>query len=242
MRTLGVHSVFVLDDQNPFAVPLASILSGGLASAGIHLAGHESISTRPGSTYEKLVERISASGADAVFLAGEGDAKGEGRTAAALWRALHRSDPQLRLLASSGMLTPGFVSNLGAAEASTDLTTPVLSDGSYPPAAQGVLGDYRRTFGTAGGPWALYGYESMRLVLDAVAAAGRHATDRREVIKRLFEAPASDSVLGPLAIKSSGESTLARYGVDTVKNGSAVFLRAIDLPPAEGSGATGATR
>jgi branched-chain amino acid transport system substrate-binding protein len=237
MKSLGVHSAYVLDDQNPFAVPLAMILAGQLASGGIHLAAHESIATTPGASYAKLVEKISASGADAVFLAGEGSAPGEGKPAAALWRAIHRADPQLKLLASSGMLTPGFVSNLGAAATSTYLTTPVLSASSYPPVAQHVLADYRRSFGAEGGPWALYGYEAMRLVLDAIAAAGSHATDRREVIARMFDAPARETVLGPVAITKSGESTLARYGVDTVRGGAPVFLRTVSLSAPERAGA-----
>jgi branched-chain amino acid transport system substrate-binding protein len=241
MKQLGVRGVYVLDDQNPFAVPLATIVAGELASAGIHLAGRESVATTPGSSYKKLAETISASGADAVFLAGEGHATGEAQAAAALWRALHRADPSLKLLASSGMLTPGFLSNLGPAEASTYLTTPVLSDSSYPAAAQRVVSDYQRTFGSAAGPWALYGYAAMKLVLDAVAAAGPHATDRRAVISRLFNAPPRASVLGPLAIQKGGESTLARYGIDRVSNGSAVFLRAVDLPHAESSTASAQT-
>jgi len=229
MKSLGIHSVYVLDDQNPVSVPLATIVAGDAKSAGIRLTGRESVPTTRGSVYEKLVEKIANSGADAVFIAGEGTP-----AAARLWQALHRTDPQLKLLASSGMLTPRFVSNLGAAGPSSYLTTPLLSDSSYPAAAQRVLADYHRSFNAPADPWALYGYEAMKLVLDAVAASGPHATDRREVISRVFKAPPRESVLGPLAIRPNGERTLSPYGVDTVKDGKAVFLRAIDLAHGDG--------
>jgi branched-chain amino acid transport system substrate-binding protein len=224
MRSLGVSSVYVLDDGNPFAMALATIVAGDAAEAGIHVINHESVATAPGSTYGKLAESVAASGAGAVFLAGEG-----GAGAATMWRELQHADPRLKLLASSGMAIPSFVASLGAAAGSTYLTTPALSASSYPASAQRVLADYRRRFGTQAGAWALYGYETMRLVLDAIAAAGSHATNRREVTAHLLDATPRDTVLGRIAISPTGESTLSRYGVDTVSEGKLRFLRAIDL-------------
>jgi branched-chain amino acid transport system substrate-binding protein len=231
MRSLGISSLYVLDDQNPFAMALAAIVAQDAAAAGIHVITHESVSTAPGSTYGKLAENVAASGANAVFLAGEG-----GAGAAEMWRALERSDPRAKLLASSGMATPSFVSSLGAAAPNTYLTSPALSVSSYSPAAQRVLSDYRRVFGTPAGAWALYGYESMRLVLDAIAAAGPRATDRHEVIAHLFDARPRDTVVGRVSIRPNGESTLSRYGVDTVRDGKLRFLRAIDVSRGEGGG------
>jgi branched-chain amino acid transport system substrate-binding protein len=225
MRSLGLHSVYVLDDMDPFASALATIVSGKAHAAGIHVAAHESVSTAPGSSFEKLVEAISASGAEAVFMAGDGNA-----TSARLWRELHRTDPRLRLLADSAMSSGPFASHLGAAAASTYMTTPLLSSASYPPQAQRVLAAYRRAFGSPAGPWALDGYATMRMVLDAIDSAGRDATDRRTVIKRLLGGPAQQSVLGPMAIRPNGESTLSSYGVDRISHGTPTFLRALPLP------------
>jgi branched-chain amino acid transport system substrate-binding protein len=226
MRSLGIKSVYVLDDMDPFASALATIVAGKAQAAGIHVPAHESISTAPEGSFEKLVETISASGAQAVFMAGEGNA-----SSARLWRELHRADPRLVLLADSGMANSAFTSHLGAAASKTYLTTPLLSSASYPPEAQRVLGAYRRAFGSSAGPWALAGYAAMRMVLDAIDAAGHDATDRRTVIARLLGAPQRESVLGPMSIRSNGNSTLSRYGVDTVSsNGRPTFQRALSLP------------
>ncbi|HUH81091.1 MAG TPA: branched-chain amino acid ABC transporter substrate-binding protein [Solirubrobacteraceae bacterium] len=230
MRSLGVHRVYVLDDMDPFASALATIVAGKAQAAGIRVQAHEGISTVRGASFEKLVENVSASGADAVFMAGEGSA-----STARLWRELHRADPQLNLLADSSMANGPFPAHLGAAAAGTYLTTPLLSTASYPPQARRVLAAYRRAFGTRAGPWALYGYAAMRMVLDAVDSAGRDATDRRTVIARLLGAPPQESVLGPIAIGSDGESTLTRYGVDTISDGTPTFLRAVTLPATAGA-------
>jgi branched-chain amino acid transport system substrate-binding protein len=225
MRSLGVHSVYVLDDLDPFATALATIVAGDAQSAGIQVPAHESISTVAGSSFGPVVKTISESGAEAVFMAGEGNA-----TTAHLWRQLHNADPQLKLLADSEMSSGPFASHLGAAAAATYMTTPLLSSASYPAQAQSVLSTYRRAFGSVAGPWALYGYATMRMVLDAIATAGSHATDRRTVIKSLLGAPPQQSVLGPIAIRADGESTLTRYGVDTIDDGTPTFLRAVTLP------------
>ena len=230
MKALGVRSVYVLDDQDPFEVPLAAIVAGDASRrAGIDVAGarqHPQHGAAASTTGE--VEKVATSGAQAVFFAGRRQP-----ATAALWRALHAADPQLLLLARARCSNSTVHLAIGAAGASTYLTTPVLALAATRPAAR-VLADYRHEFGGEAGPYALYGYEAMKAVLDAIAASGIHATDRREVISRVLKAPPRASVLGPLAIRPNGERTPAPYGVDTVKDGKAAFLRAVDLAHGEG--------
>jgi len=154
----------------------------------------------------------------------------------ALWRQLHSADPDLLLLGSSSMAGESFTSQIGAAAANTYLTTPVLAPGLYPPAGQRVLRDYRRAFGGAeGGPYALYGYEAMSVVLEAIRSAGARGNDRQTVIDRVFATRNRDSVIGRYSIESDGETTLSRYGVDRVLDGRPVFDRAIDVQQASSS-------
>jgi branched-chain amino acid transport system substrate-binding protein len=224
MRTLGVHKLYVLDDEDPFEVPLASIVAGDATKAGIAVAAHDSISTVTGSTYTGEIEKIVESGAHAVFLAG-----GDGPGVVALWRALHSADPHLLLLGSSGMVSEAFTSQIGPAASSTYLSTPILATSLYPRYAQRVLEDYGRTFGGERGPYVLYGYEAMSVVLSAIRAAGARGNDRQAVIDRFFATRDRASVLGRYSMQANGETTLSRYGVDRVRGGRAVFFRAIDL-------------
>ena len=224
MGLLGVHSVYVLDDQGAFEMPLADIVAREAGRAQIKVLAHDSIATTPGATFTGEVEKISESHAQAVFLAGSA-----GTGAATLWRELHHADPQLRLLGSSELASEAFTDHLGTAAANTYLTTPALAISQYPASAQRVLDDYRRTFGVQGGLEALYGYEAMTLVLDAIRAAGEHGNDRQTVIDRVLSTRDRDSVIGEYSIAADGESTISRYGVDRVQEGRPVFYRAIDL-------------
>jgi branched-chain amino acid transport system substrate-binding protein len=224
MRSLGVRRLYVLDNQDPFEEPLAQIVAGDAEQAGITVLAHDSISTEPGAVFTGEVEKIVQHHAQAVFLAGA-----EGAGTVALWRSLHAASPRLLLLGSSAMVGEAFTSQIGAAAAKTYLTTPVLGTSQYPPAAQGVLREYRKTFAAEGGPYVLYGYEAMTLVLDAIRSAGARGNDRQTVIDRLFATRNRNSVIGRYSIEADGETTLSSYGVDRVRHGRAVFYRAIDV-------------
>jgi branched-chain amino acid transport system substrate-binding protein len=224
MQSLGVHRLYVLDDQDPFQMPLADIVANYAEREGVKVIEHDSLSTAVGAAFTGEVEKIAASGAQAVFLAG-----GEGHGTVALWRDLYRADPSLLLLGSSSMDSESFTSQIGAAGANTYLTTPLLPVRLYPPAAQRVLRHYRSVFGVEGGPEALYGYESMELVLDAISGAGARGNDRQTVIAHVFDTRRRNSVIGRYSVQSNGETTLSRYGVDRVVGGRPVFLRAVPI-------------
>jgi branched-chain amino acid transport system substrate-binding protein len=226
MQSLGVHRLYVLDDQDPFEQPLAELVAAGAQRAGISLAAHDSIATTAltSPAYAGEVEKIERTRPDAVFFAG-----GAQPGPVALWHALHHADPKLLLLGPSTLDDPSFTAAIGAAGAQTYLTTPILPLADYPPQAARVLADYRRTFGGRPGPYALYGYEAMSVVLDAIRRAGDRGNDRQAVIDRFFKTTNRRSVLGTYSVLSSGETTLSRYGVNRVSDGHAVFSRAFDV-------------
>jgi branched-chain amino acid transport system substrate-binding protein len=225
MRTLGVHKLYVLDDQDPFEVPLAEIVASEAGRAGIRVAAHDSVVTSAGSVFTGEVEKIVRSGADAVFLAA---APTPG--VALLWRELHSADPQLLLLGTATLVSPAFTSIIGSAASQTYLTTPILAASDYPSPAARVLADYRAHFGGLPGGYALYGFETMSVVLDAIRRAGAQGNNRQVVIERFFAMKDRDSVLGRYSMQANGETTLSRYGVDRVSGGKAEFYRAFDLP------------
>jgi len=224
MGEMDVHRVYVLDDQDPFDVPLAQIVAGDAERAGIAVAGEDALDMIDATKFTGEVEKISKSGAQAIFFAGE-----DGPGPVALWRELHSADPSLLLLGSGALASESFTSRLGAAAAGTYLTTPVLASSLYPPPSTRVLADYRRNFGGEPGAYALYGYEAMSVVLHSIRAAGSRGNDRQSVINRFFATRNRDSVLGRYSIEPDGETTLGLYGVDRVVSGQPVFYRAINV-------------
>lgn len=226
LRALGVRRVYVLADQDPFDSPLAAILVGDARAAGIEAVGPDTVTVAPGANLTGEVSKIAASGAQAVFVSATATAQ-----AAQLFGELHSAAPQLSLLASSSMLDPVFTASLGAAEAVSTVASPLLPVRSYPPAAQRVMREYRRQFGEAADPYALYGYEAMSAVLAAIRAAGPRGDDRQAVIDRLLSTHERRSVLGTYSMRPSGETTLSTYAIDRIAHGRPVFWRAFGTSP-----------
>ena len=229
MKSLGVHTLYVLDDQDAFQAPLADIVASDAEAAGIEVLAHDSISTEATAVFTGEVEKIAEKEAQAVFLAG-----GEGQGTAAFWRALYEAQPHMLLFTSATSLAETFAAKIGAAAANTYLTTPILPNRLYPASAQRVLRHYRSVFGEEGGAYALYGYEAMELVLDAVRSEGARGNDRDAVIAHVFATENRNSVLGRYSVQPDGESTLGLYGVERISGGRTVFDRAIEIGKGHG--------
>ncbi len=124
-----------------------------------------------------------------------------------------------------------FTSNLGAAEGTTFVGSPVLATHLYPASAQRVLTQYRHRFAASPEPYVLYGYEAMSVTLAAIRAAGVRGDDRKAVIESFFATHDRDSVLGEYSIHPSGETTLSSYAIDRVARGAPVFWRSLQVSP-----------
>jgi branched-chain amino acid transport system substrate-binding protein len=224
MHGLGVRRLYVLDDQDPFELPLAQMVVTDAEHAGISVAEHDSLDTTASTEFTGEATKVAESGAQAVFFAG-----GTEPGAVALWKELHNADPRLWLLGSSTMVNATFTSEIGAgADARTLLTTPVLPVSHYPASARPVLADYRRQFHEQPEAYALFGYEAMHVTLQAIRRAGARGNNRQAVIDALFAAGQHDSVIGRYAIEPDGETTLPSYGVDRVSGGQPVFWRELN--------------
>ena len=178
MRALGVHKLYVLDDQDPFEMPLAQIVAGEAERAGIAVAAHDSIVTSAGSVFTGEVEKIAHSGADAVFLAG-GAERRRGRRCGS---ALHAPTRICCCSASSALVSPSRSPRRSAPAAAQHVPDDAGARRERLPAAGGARARRLPRATSAGGPapYALYGYEAMSVVLDAIRRAG----DRTATIAR----------------------------------------------------------
>ena len=79
---------------------------------------------------------------------------------------------------------------------------------------QGVLRRFAEKYGDENpDPYAIYGYEAMKLGLDAIERARRQGQRRTTSLEALFATKDRDSVLGTYSIDENGDTTLTDYGV-----------------------------
>jgi branched-chain amino acid transport system substrate-binding protein len=222
MKDLGVKSVYLLNDKQVYGQGISKNLEGALGPAGIKVAGTDGWDAKA-SNFRALASKIKASGADAVFTGGILQLSGP-----QLYKDLSAAMPNAKLIGPDGMAAAELTKELPAAvQAQTYLTLPTLSPDELPPDGQKFYKDYEAEYGTKPedvAPYAVYGYEAMLDVLDAIAKGG---DDRQAVIDAMFATKKTDSVFGPYEIDDDGDTTLTSYGAYRVKDGALVFDRVI---------------
>jgi branched-chain amino acid transport system substrate-binding protein len=168
-----------------------------------------------------LVQALAEERPDALVYAGIAS-PGTGRLLAQVDRAL----PGLPVYATSGLLARDPEVPIPVAPASVTVLGSVPPASELPVEGRRLLGELRRAGGPAvARPEALYGYEAMRLVLDAIRAGG---ADRIEVIREALRIRERRSPLGPYRVRATGEVETARFFLHALHDGRFEFERMVE--------------
>jgi branched-chain amino acid transport system substrate-binding protein len=107
-------------------------------------------------------------------------------------------------------------------------TVATLTPDKYPPEGKKFFADYKKAYNEANpDPYAVYGFETMSLALDAIKRAGDKGNDRQAVIDQLFATKDRPSVLGTYSIDKNGDTSITDYGVYKIVGGQIKFDRVI---------------
>ncbi len=105
-------------------------------------------------------------------------------------------------------------------------TSPTLPKSELPPQGQEFFTAYAQKFGnTAPDPYAIYGYESMQLALDAIQRS--ETGEKADVLKALFATKDRDSALGTYSIDENGDTSLTEMALNGVEDGQLTFIKVI---------------
>lgn len=222
----GCTRLYVLDDRDVYGVRLARQVQTAAGQKSLTVVGAEGIDPKAGD-YRSLAQDVRKAGPDCVFFGGTTQ-----DNAVQLWRDLNAADPQLKLFGADGIAETAFTSKIGRAAARvTYLTSPALAPSLYPPAGQRFFHTYRKTFGMAPEPYAIFGYEAMKVALQAIRAAPLNGDPRQAVIDAFFRTKDRNSVLGRYSIDQNGDTTLTSYGAYRVRKGRLAFDHVIRHTP-----------
>jgi len=213
--------VYVVNDQKLYGQGVAREVSRGARRRGIEVVKVQGVDLED-ADLDKVAEEVAASGADAFLYAGE-----PVRQVPALYDAVAAAARRMRLFGTYTQANQGFARAV-APEVRVLATAPWLGLRAYPPAARAVARAYRERWGEPMPTPALYGYQAMTVVLDAIRRAGDDGNDRAEIIDELLDAPARASVLGRSSFDRDGDVTTKTYGAWRVRDGRVSFARVLD--------------
>jgi branched-chain amino acid transport system substrate-binding protein len=227
MKEDGCQNAYILNDKEVYGAGLARNIESAAQDVGLEILGNEGIDPKA-PNFRSQAATMKGEGADCFVFSGI-TANG----AVQLYKDVAAALPDAKLYGPDGVAESGFADPAEGGipadvQARTKLTVATLSPDEYPPEGQEFFKDFEAEYGEPNpDPYAIYGYEAMRLVLDTCKELGDQCTDHQAFIEALFNTKGRDSVLGTYDIDENGDTTVTDYGVYTIEGGELKFDQTI---------------
>ena len=212
-RQSGATRIAIVHDGGIFGRQLAGSVEQAAADQGVEVTTVEQIEPEP-ETAPDLAADLAEDAPEAVIYLGIG-----GDPAATILGAM--ADPTLAgtpLVGAAPLATPDSLPP-GEPTQPLPVVTPMLPARQYPPRGRRILTRLTHLEGAVPPVEALYGYESMRVVLQALRAAGTDATDRVAVIDAARSHGPEGSVIGRYRFDRRGDTTRTRLALYDIEGG-----------------------
>ena len=227
MKQAGCTKVAVANDKEAYGGGLATLLGLEKGFYGVTITSNTGIDpTAP--NFRAYASTIKGQGADCFFFAGIGS-----NGAVQITKDVHSAIPTAKIFGGDGVCTDSYTSaTKGGVPAALypllECTVATQNLAAYP-GGQQFLSAYKAKYGGAEpDPYAIYGYEVMKLGLDTVKSLGASGDSKADVLKALFAIKARSSVLGTYGFDKNGDTTLKSYGLYKVgSNGEPVFFKTL---------------
>ncbi len=227
MKQAGCTKVAVANDKEAYGAGLATLLELEKRSYGVAITSNTGIDpTAP--NFRSYALTISGQGADCFFFAGI-----VSNGAVQITKDVHSAIPTAKVFGGDGVCTDSYTNAAkGGIPAAlyplTECTVATQNLAAYP-GGKAFLASYKAKYGVSNpDPYAIYGYEAMKLGLDTIKNLGAHGNSKSAVLKALFSITARQSVLGTYGFNKDGDTTLKSYGLYKVgSNGEPVFSKTL---------------
>jgi branched-chain amino acid transport system substrate-binding protein len=228
MISLGIKTLYILDDQEVYGKGVADSVNQAAVAAGLTVIAQEGFDPKA-ADYKALMTKISTSSAaggppDAIYLGAIVD-----NNAAQILKdkvAIMGDNETVKFVGPDGIFTAALIEGAGADVAEgVYATTPGLAFKDIGDAGKKFYTDYAAKFGETKEPYAIMGYDSMGAALQAiedVCAAGGDPTDRAAVNAAVFALTDFEGGLGTWSFDANGDITLPYFLVGQIKGGAYV--------------------
>jgi branched-chain amino acid transport system substrate-binding protein len=221
MKEDGCTKVYMTNDKEVYGAGLADNIESSAKEQGLELVANDSID-KNAPNYRSLADKAKSTGADCFVFSGI-----TANNAVQLYKDFAAALPDAKLYGPDGVAETGFSDpkegGIPADVASrVKVTVATLSPDEYPADGQEFFKSFTDKYNEPNpNPYAIYGYEAMRLALDAIERS--ETGEKADIVKALFATKDRDSVLGTYSIDENGDTTLTDYGVYTIDGGELEF-------------------
>jgi len=227
MKQAGCTKVAVANDKEAYGSGLATLLGLEKGFYGVNIVSNTGIDPTA-ANFRTYASTIASQGANCFFFAGI-----VSNGAVQITKDVNAVIPAAKIFGGDGVCTSSYTeASQGGVPASIDpkiyCTVATQNLDAYP-GGKTFLTAYKAMYGTANpDPYAIYGYEVMKLGLDTIASLGANGGNKADVLKALFAIKDRSSVLGTYGFNKDGDTTLKSYGVYKVgTDGVPVFYETL---------------
>jgi branched-chain amino acid transport system substrate-binding protein len=225
MAEEGVKSVYTLDDKEVYGAGVAKTVADAAELNGIEVAGSDSIDP-DAANYRSLADKVAESGADAVFFGGITANNG-----VQLFKDLGAALPEATFWGPDGVAESAFTNDIPADVAERmHITVATINPKDYGPKGQKFFEDFQAKYDQdVIQPYAIYGFEAMDVILDAMERAGEDCNNRQTVIDEFFNTEGKEGVTGTYDIDEDGDVNLSQFGRHSVVDGELSPIQTVQV-------------
>src|SRR3954464_5744789 len=227
MKQDGCKKVAVANDKDTYGAGLARIFVQQSKGQGLTVTGNDGID-KTASNYRAYASKVKGAGAD-CFLFRAVTANGSVQ----LFKDVGAAVPNAKLYGPDGVCESGFTNpkkkGIPTALGKRFTCSVATLDLKSIPGGREFVDAYSKRYGDSNpDPYAIYGYEAMKLGLDTIKGLGDKGTDKSAVLDALFATKDRKSVLGTYSFDKNGDTSLTDYGIYKVgPDGNPTFDHAV---------------
>lgn len=218
-QSLGVRSVYVLDDKEFYGKGLARVFEASCRARGIEIKGHEGIDTKA-SDFRSVVSKVRASGAELVYFGGTTQ-NGSGKLA----KDLREGGSSAIFMGADATKEKAFLESAGPAAEGTLVTLGGSDLAHMAPEGQAWYARYQKKFGQRPEAYTIYAYEAAKVTLAGIARAD--SADRSAILRAIMGTRDFHGVLGAWSFDEQGDTTLSAMSGYEVVHGDWAFSAAL---------------
>ena len=236
MKADGCTSVHVWNSKTTYSAGLARDIQIEAPKTGIKVEGNDGYDPKA-ANYRSLAAKVKA---DCFLNTGEIESNANQglKDVAATHPTVKLYESDGDCLNASADPSKGVPPNIAPRFKCTIAT---LDPKSFGPEGKKFFSDFKAKYKEKSpDPYSIYGYESMKLLLDSAKRAsnnGAKSISRQDVVNQLFKTKNRSSVLGTYSLDSEGDSSITKYGLYKIVGKTLTFDRAIDTKPLLPNGA-----
>jgi len=219
-KTLGVASVYVLDDTELYGKGVADVFNKSAAALGLKVLGQESIDPKA-ADYRALAAKVLDLKPDLVYFGGITQ-----NNAGQLLKDLRAEGFKGKFMGPDGINEKAFIEAAGADVAEgTYMTLGGLPVGELTGAGKAWYEAYKAKFNSEPEAYAVYGYEAANVIVAAIEKSCK--ADRAAIRDAVFATKDFDGVLGKWSFDANGDTSITSMSGYQVVKGEIKFSAAL---------------